>query len=308
MNNEIIKGDDVISYYIYRFKNELDEIIYIGKTININKRIKKHFSYGHLPYECYDSVVKIEYMRCKHEAEMNIKEIYYINKYKPKYNDLDVYNEDRYIINELENDIWNYTYKQLKNRNKRKEKIIRTININEVKYINNYTQIPPIVKNFLNENTSKCFIYSNNDKKDDLKKRILNHNIDMNRIIVTNDVKKVQSIDKDYKIIILNVSNEYLINKYKSIIPHDVDLLVIRTKEKNTPIIEIKIEDEYLNKWILKDKVSELIKSYGINNSSGILIGIREFKRILLESGYDAKSKRIHSDGARYTYYFITHK
>lgn len=77
---------------IYRFLNENNEIVYVGKTTNIKNRMYQHFiSGGHLRQEQYNQVVKIEYIECKNEADMSIKEIYFINKYKPKFNISDLY-------------------------------------------------------------------------------------------------------------------------------------------------------------------------------------------------------------------------
>ena len=56
-------------YYVYRFLNNKNEIIYVGKSVNFINRMKQHFgSNGHLPKECYDNVDKIEYI----ESPLNI--------------------------------------------------------------------------------------------------------------------------------------------------------------------------------------------------------------------------------------------
>ena len=74
-------------FYVYRFKNEENEIIYVGKTKNFKQRMITHFSgYGHLPKECYEEVRKIEFLVFEKESLMGIKELYYIAKYQPKYN------------------------------------------------------------------------------------------------------------------------------------------------------------------------------------------------------------------------------
>jgi len=75
-------------YYVYRFLDEAGNIIYIGKTNNINKRMEsQHFSQqGHLPRECYLETCRIEYAQLKTDNTMRIYEIYLISKYKPAYN------------------------------------------------------------------------------------------------------------------------------------------------------------------------------------------------------------------------------
>ena len=48
--------------YCYRFKDINNNIIYVGKTVDINKRMAQHFGgKGHLDKDCYKSVAVIEY-------------------------------------------------------------------------------------------------------------------------------------------------------------------------------------------------------------------------------------------------------
>lgn len=78
-------------YYVYRFLDESENIIYVGKSKqNLEQRFRGH---GHLPKQCYDLVHKIEFIECPTESDMSIKEIYYINKYHSNdtfFNTLDV--------------------------------------------------------------------------------------------------------------------------------------------------------------------------------------------------------------------------
>ena len=74
--------------YVYRFLDSKGNIIYVGKTVNMDSRMQSHFTKGHLPKECYRSVAKIEYQKYKTESDSLIMETYYITKYSPKYNKL----------------------------------------------------------------------------------------------------------------------------------------------------------------------------------------------------------------------------
>lgn len=74
------------NYYIYKFVDINDEIIYIGKSKNILNRISQHFKKGHLQEECYTNTKKIYYHAFNTQMDMDVYEIYYINKYLPKYN------------------------------------------------------------------------------------------------------------------------------------------------------------------------------------------------------------------------------
>lgn len=88
-------------FYVYRFKNEENEIIYVGKTKNLEQRIRTHFGkQGHLPKECYEEVRKIEFLVFEKESLMGIKELYYIAKFQPKYNVAD--KSDYLFLNALE--------------------------------------------------------------------------------------------------------------------------------------------------------------------------------------------------------------
>lgn len=68
---------------IYRFINRDNEIIYIGKAKDLNKRLNNH---NHLTEECYEERAYIEYAKFDTEYEMDFAERYYIQKINPKYN------------------------------------------------------------------------------------------------------------------------------------------------------------------------------------------------------------------------------
>jgi len=73
-------------YYVYKFLDKQSNIIYIGKAKTLSSRINNH---NHLPQECYDSIHKVQYIELNNHSEGSIYEIYYINKYSPKYNIID---------------------------------------------------------------------------------------------------------------------------------------------------------------------------------------------------------------------------
>jgi len=82
-------------YFIYKFVDDNDQIIYIGKTIRLPDRMVQHFTTdSHLTNECYDNVKYIFYSSLKTKIEMDIYEIYLIDKYRPRYNIKSVYKQD----------------------------------------------------------------------------------------------------------------------------------------------------------------------------------------------------------------------
>ena len=97
--------------YVYRFLDSKGNIIYVGKTVNMDNRMQSHFTKGHLSKECYNSVAKIEYQKYKTESDSLIMETYYITKYSPKFNKLQQ-SRDLPTI-QFDEGIWR-TYKQFK--------------------------------------------------------------------------------------------------------------------------------------------------------------------------------------------------
>ncbi len=71
--------------YIYRFLNRNGEIIYVGKTeqSSLDNRILTH---SHLPVEAYIEKKNIECFKLTSKADLAIYEMYYINKFQPKFN------------------------------------------------------------------------------------------------------------------------------------------------------------------------------------------------------------------------------
>ncbi len=82
-------------YFVYKFIDDNNQIIYIGKTIRLPARMVQHFKTdSHLTNECYDNVKCIFYCSFKTKAEMDIYEIYLIDKYRPRYNEKSVNQQD----------------------------------------------------------------------------------------------------------------------------------------------------------------------------------------------------------------------
>ena len=71
-----------MSNYIYKMFDKNNKIIYIGKTIDIDQRIRQHS----LDKDWFKTVYKIYYAECLNKTDMDIYEIYYINKLKPLHN------------------------------------------------------------------------------------------------------------------------------------------------------------------------------------------------------------------------------
>ena len=78
------------SFGCYRFLDDQANVIYIGSSKNIHRRLfSQHFKRGHLSKECYDNTAKIEIIKTKDYATALALEIYLIDKYLPRFNKKD---------------------------------------------------------------------------------------------------------------------------------------------------------------------------------------------------------------------------
>ena len=86
-------------YYVYRFINYYDDIVYVGRTVNLLQRFTNHSFLT-------DAIKKIEYITCRTYTDMVWKEIYYINLFANKctINTKDVYEGGVTFLNT--NDEW----------------------------------------------------------------------------------------------------------------------------------------------------------------------------------------------------------
>jgi hypothetical protein len=78
-------------YYVYKFLDANDNVLYVGKTTKkLKYRLSGHY---HLPKDCYTKISSIEYCTLFSKIDMDLYELYYINKYKPQYNSFGVCND-----------------------------------------------------------------------------------------------------------------------------------------------------------------------------------------------------------------------
>ena len=99
-------------FYVYKFLDQDNNIIYIGRTTGLERRMKEHKLNGHLSQECYDKVNKIFYSKLGSNVDMKIYESYYISKYKPIYNEKNKsFGDTKLILPDLEWHEYIYTRK-----------------------------------------------------------------------------------------------------------------------------------------------------------------------------------------------------
>ena len=77
-------------YYIYSFVDENDVVLYVGKTKNLKTRIQSHIREKSWMDEGY----KVYIAETISQTDMDIYELYYINKLNPIHNVANAYNEN----------------------------------------------------------------------------------------------------------------------------------------------------------------------------------------------------------------------
>ena len=82
-----------MNYYVYKFLDKEGNALYVGQTIDIDRRMSEHKG------KIWDiEKDHIEYAKCENMADMCLYEMYYINKLHAKYNDCLVYDVEPTII------------------------------------------------------------------------------------------------------------------------------------------------------------------------------------------------------------------
>ncbi len=105
---------------VYYFKNKKGKIIYIGKAVNLKKRVSSHFSNNKSSkqkQEFLKHIYEIDWKPCSSELTACILESIEIKKYWPVFNKSQKYYERLYGIYEFEDSLG---YKRLAIDNKRK--------------------------------------------------------------------------------------------------------------------------------------------------------------------------------------------
>lgn len=72
--------------YVYRFLDKYENVLYIGSCSSFKKRMKQHFTNGHLKEDWYNNVAMIEYSKFSSRTEAYMYEIYNIATIAPPYN------------------------------------------------------------------------------------------------------------------------------------------------------------------------------------------------------------------------------
>lgn len=71
---------------VYKFINTNNEVIYVGKCKDLNKRFNSHRNEPHLDKQCYSEVRQIQYISYPSYMDAGVMERIFIAHYQPKYN------------------------------------------------------------------------------------------------------------------------------------------------------------------------------------------------------------------------------
>ncbi len=71
---------------VYRFRNSVNEIVYVGKCMNLSQRLLTHKYNHHLPIDAYIETKAVDYISYPSYADAGIMEKAYIAYFQPKYN------------------------------------------------------------------------------------------------------------------------------------------------------------------------------------------------------------------------------
>lgn len=71
---------------VYKFINTNNEVIYVGKCKDLNKRFNSHRNEPHLDKQCYAEIRQIQYVSFPTYMDAGVMERIFIAHYQPKYN------------------------------------------------------------------------------------------------------------------------------------------------------------------------------------------------------------------------------
>ena len=100
-------------FYIYRFLDKNNEVLYVGKTANnLKQRMFGHFnSMKRLTEKQLEEINTIQYIEISNVFDWHILEIFYINYFKAKYNKEFQTNEENFSIINVNNIFYKYFWK-----------------------------------------------------------------------------------------------------------------------------------------------------------------------------------------------------
>lgn len=102
----------------------------------------------------------------------------------------------------------------------------------------------------------------------------------------------VNIYDPKMKMMVCNSTSEVQQTQSRGRIRQDIDLLVIKTNNKE--LLEFSIDDEILGLWLTKESIIErIVVKNNLRNEYGRQLGIKALPNILTKYGYKMESKKV---------------
>lgn len=115
----------------------------------------------------------------------------------------------------------------------------------------------------------------------------------------------VDIYDEYMQLVIVNTTNITQQVQARGRVRHDVDLLVVKTKDKNKVDI-IALKDEFLDEWLLKADLDTVIKEHNLRDEQRKYMSVKKFISYLENHNYAVTKTRKMIDGKRDTLYKIS--
>lgn len=166
-------------YYVYLYYDNNGQVLYLGKTKNLERRFREHFySNRQQEYEYIKKVYSIQYAEFETEINMCKFESYCIDRYNP------IYNKKNESINYCEDDFKNVYFKQY----------IYGFNPNPLNHIVEITKDKCIIESLINDNVKRlcpdCFTNEYYESQDGYKKCKFCGKVIAPKYVVINDISK----------------------------------------------------------------------------------------------------------------------
>lgn len=154
-------------------------------------------------------------------------------------------------------------------------------------------------------NNSKHYM---NDEQMSVRKHLIDEGMlkqPYNVLIINRSTETgVNIYDDKMQLVIVNTTNLTQQVQARGRVRHDVDLLVVKTKD-NKKVDTITIKDEVLDKPLLKTEIEDIIKEYNIKDSKRRYITVNKFGKFLSNNEYEMITTRRTVNGKKNTYYII---
>ena len=117
----------------------------------------------------------------------------------------------------------------------------------------------------------------------------------------------VNIYDKDIELVIVNTTNVTQQIQARGRIRHDIDLLVVKTKDNEKVKLALEIDEKLLDIELLKTDIEDkIIHAYGLKDEKCRFYSVKRLASALEPKGYKMESYRRTVEGRKRTFYKIT--